>query len=85
MRVIGATESRFFTARPFITIGVKSELVSISIGPDLQKHETGALSTPKPRVRDLLTMDLATVQETQKTGWTISSVSFIVKIWISRM
>jgi hypothetical protein len=43
MRVIGATERRFFTVWPFITIGAKSAPVSMSIVQTSKTIKSGAL------------------------------------------
>jgi hypothetical protein len=39
----------------------------------------------KPRDHLLVDPDLAFADGTQKMGWTISNISFIVKIWISQI
>jgi hypothetical protein len=48
-------------------------------------YQTGVISAKKQRSISLLGGDLAFAGGTQKMGWTISTISFIVKIWILQM
>src|SRR3954471_12050784 len=83
IRVIGATERRFFTIWPFITIGAKSALVSMSI-VQTSKSIKRDDSSPKTKGHLLAGPDLAFAGGMQKMGSTIRTISFIVKIWISQ-
>jgi hypothetical protein len=57
--------------------------VSVS-SPDLQASNQ-VIQALKNRIIRLLGPDLAFAGGTQKMGWTISTISFSVKVWISQM
>jgi hypothetical protein len=57
----------------------------VSVHRRTSKHQNQVIQALQNRIIRLLGPDLAFAGGTQKMEWTISTISFSVKVWISQM